>query len=169
MHVEQIFDNIFRVAMPHKSDVLSDAETGGWAGNYAHWNELLLNIYNISTVKMKKWVEDSAGALVNIAAQSKREVIFWGCGTVAQRLLPYFLRGGIVPKFYDRNKAIMVNENYEMIAKDRFLPYPEDYFIVVTPRIGSDAIIAELESGGFKKNVGYCVPPISAVLFYQTI
>ncbi|MDR2045256.1 MAG: papain-like cysteine peptidase [Clostridium sp.] len=157
LQIKQIFDGIFCVSMSHKSCALLSHPFG----NDMHWLELLRNIYHPSNHMIKKLFENTMENLTDTAVQSGREVVFWGCGNIACYILRYFLCRGIVPKFYDRNKAIILNAKYERISKDKFLPHPDRYFVVVTPLAmpDRDVIAEELKSNGFERHTDYCAVP----------
>jgi hypothetical protein len=162
VHVEQVGRGIFHIEMSHIGDSIKPGNE--WQGNHKHWNELLSGVYNAVTLKMKRWFEEKVKQAVELALLSGRDVVFWGCGEMAERLLPYFLNRGIVPKFYDKNAAVIVNEPYRRIPKDSFLNYRKDYFVVVTPGLGRETIIEELRSSGYRENMDYCAMPLGSAL-----
>jgi hypothetical protein len=130
-----------------------------WQGNNnKHWNELLSGVYNGVTLKRKKWFKEKIKLAAELALLSKRDVVFWGCGGMAERLLPYFLNRGIVPEFYDRNETVIVNEQYRRIQKDSF--------VVVTPGLGRENIIEELRSSGCRENLDYCAMPLASYTLF---
>jgi len=121
---EDLPEGVVNWVISNKDDILRGMN---WMGNHAHWNKMFSNIYLRSTMRMKKYLESNVNKMIDFARKSGKPVVFWGNGS-GQRLLPYFINGGIVPQIYNENGSMEYNVAYtqvtaagEMMDKSRFV------------------------------------------------
>jgi hypothetical protein len=149
---EDLNDNAVVWRISQKSDYLYDSRSHDWMGNFTHWNKLFSGVYMKSTMGMKRWFEERMKTFIQNAKASGRDVVFWG-ESDAQKMLPYFLNGGIVPKVFDNRKVNAAPHYLYEGSEDELLS--KKYFIVVASYYGREDILEKIAGAGLEEGLDY--------------